>query len=90
MMILDCYCSVPYDTRSQVWGYKLPSKPDYIVTENNSITRTIVVTRTMGHKNNSILVLSQRCNRMSRAGNTVQGKTRNESCAKMKTHQSCD
>jgi hypothetical protein len=30
-MDLDCYCSVPYDTRSQVWGYKLPSKPDFIV-----------------------------------------------------------
>jgi hypothetical protein len=80
--------NVLYDTRSQVWDYKLPSKPDYIVKENNSVTRTmvvtrtIVITRTMGHKNNSILVLSQQHTRMSRAGNTVQGKTRNESCAK--------
>ena len=36
-----------YDERSQVWGYKVPSKPDLYTVREQWVTRTIGVTRTI-------------------------------------------
>ena len=46
---IGCYQSTDLqcDERSQVWGYKVPSKPDLYTVKNNKVTRTIVITRTI-------------------------------------------